>query len=99
MINLWQREQPKLARQTSSSLRPPSAGPSSSGYRSSARPQSPNSLNITKSQNIQQDSDSDDSNDETKTGRVPVPGEYDPTAYESLIVNDEIKELFQYIRK
>lgn len=88
----------KLPRQASSSLRPPSAGPSSANH---ARPKSPTIMNMQKSQHdhIPTDTDSDDSDDHKRETQIPIVGEYDPTAYENLIVNDDVKELFQFITK
>lgn len=45
------------------------------------------------------ESDSDDGLMIMDQNRGPLPGEYDPEKYNDLQVNEEIKELFQYITK
>lgn len=43
-------------------------------------------------------SESEDSDNDEK-GKVVIPGEYDPKIYENLDVDEETKEMFQYILK
>lgn len=43
-------------------------------------------------------SESDDSDNDEK-GKMVIPGEYDPKIYENLDVDEETKEMFQYILK
>ncbi|XP_067675717.1 intraflagellar transport protein 46 homolog isoform X2 [Haliotis asinina] len=56
--------------------------------------------------NSEEDDDDDDDDeegssgeDDEEEGHPPVEGAYDPNDYESLVVNPEIKELFQYITR
>lgn len=88
----------KLPRQQSSSARPPSAGPSQ--RRTSLRSHPPAILDI---QKLPETADSDDTDsDDTHGkigGKVAIPGEYDPTLYDNLDVNEDVREVFQYITK
>lgn len=52
-----------------------------------------------KLQHLSSESESDLSDNDEEKQENKVPGEYDPTAYENLLVDDEIKDLFQYIVK
>ncbi|KAG5896477.1 hypothetical protein JTB14_005858 [Gonioctena quinquepunctata] len=70
----------------------PSAGPSG---RPTAVPRQ-NKRNEMKILHIS--SDSDDSENEGKT-KLVIPGEYDPKLYENLDVNEDAKEMFQFISK
>lgn len=70
----------------------PSAGPS--GRQTVTKIRSPPMI---QEQHLSSGSESDISDNIDK--KVNVPGEYDPTQYENLDVNSEIKELFQYITK
>ncbi|KAJ8945819.1 hypothetical protein NQ314_009041 [Rhamnusium bicolor] len=47
----------------------------------------------------QMSSESEDSDNEQEKGKFIVPGEYDPKMYENLDVDDDAKEIFQYILK
>lgn len=88
----------RLPRQASSSARPTSAGPSAG--QSAVTSRSPVFLDLQKPpQNlVPVDTDSDES-DEIKLNKLNIPGEYDASQFDNLIVNDEIKDLFQYITK
>nr|CAH7713698.1 unnamed protein product [Callosobruchus chinensis] len=44
-------------------------------------------------------SESDDSDNDHDKGKFTVPGEYDPKLYENLDVDDDIKDVFQFIQR
>ncbi|CAH1983267.1 unnamed protein product [Acanthoscelides obtectus] len=44
-------------------------------------------------------SDSDDSDNDPDKGKFTVPGEYDPKLYENLEVDEEVKDVFQFIQR
>nr|CAI5849817.1 unnamed protein product [Callosobruchus analis] len=44
-------------------------------------------------------SESDDSENDRDKGKFTVPGEYDPKMYENLDVDDDIKDVFQFIQR
>lgn len=41
----------------------------------------------------------EDSDLDEEKNKIEIPGEYDPKKYENLDVNNEIKEIFQFITK
>lgn len=62
--------------------------------------QLPNSPTSKLSSHKGTESDSEDSSgDDDDNRRLRIPGEYDPRLYEDLDVDDEIREIFQYITK
>lgn len=87
-------EEPVLSRQ--SSTKAPSAGPSN--QQSTTRVKSPRPREKQRMPSVS-DSDESDEMGITKKKKSSIPGEYDPAQYEHLEVNEDIKEMFQYIVK
>ncbi|XP_050296917.1 intraflagellar transport protein 46 homolog [Anthonomus grandis grandis] len=59
----------------------------------------PEALPRRKSNAGQKPANSSDSEDSEGDGKKKLPGEYDPTQYENLVVDPEIAEIFQYIQR
>ncbi|KAF2904800.1 hypothetical protein ILUMI_01365 [Ignelater luminosus] len=88
-------EEPVLSRQ--SSTKAPSAGPSN--RQSATRIKSPRLREKQERMSSVSDSDESDEMGITKKKKSSIPGEYDPAQYQHLEVNEDIKEIFQYIVK